>query len=92
MELAVFVGRAAELAHDFRTHGALRRNHETNVVFQSFLKKKAAGLAIFFGEIGKLLIEVRIHLQTDLFRKCLGHVVPLPIRFYVRGVHKSRAF
>jgi hypothetical protein len=49
MKLAVFVGGAAELAHDFGTHGALRRNHETNAVFQSFLKKKAAGLAIFLG-------------------------------------------
>jgi hypothetical protein len=78
MELAVFVSGAAELAHDFRTHGALRRNHETDVVLQSFLKQKPARLAIFFGEIRKLLVEVRIHLQADLFRKCLDHVVPLP--------------
>lgn len=77
MELAVFVSGAAEMAHDFRTHGALRRNHETDIVLQSFLKQKPARLAIFFGEIGKLLIQVRIHFQADLLRKCFGHVVSL---------------
>lgn len=78
MELAVFVSGAAELAHDFRTHGALRRNHEADVVLQSFLEQKPTRLAIFFGEIRKLLIEARIHLQTDLFRKGFGHAFPLP--------------
>ena len=77
MELTVFVSGAAEMAHDLGPHSALRRNHEADVVFQSFLEQKPARLAIFFGEIGKLLIEVRIHLQADLFRKCFGHVVPL---------------
>ena len=43
MELSVFVGGAAEMAHDFGTHCALRRNHEADVMFESFLKKKAAG-------------------------------------------------
>jgi hypothetical protein len=78
MELAVFVSGAAELAHDFRTHGALRRNYEADVVLQSFLEQKPARLAIFFGEIRKLFIEARIHLQADLFRKSFGHVFPLP--------------
>ena len=92
MELAVFVGGATELAHDFRTHGTLRRNHEADVVLQRFLEQKPPRLAIFFGEIGKLLIEVRIHLQADLFRKCFGHVVSPSVRFYTGRVHKSREF
>jgi len=77
MELAVFVSGEAELLHDFRTHGALRRNHEADVVLQSSLEQKPARLAIFFGEIGQLLIEVRIHLKADLFRECFSHVVSL---------------
>jgi hypothetical protein len=67
MEFVVFVSGAAELAHDFGTHCALGRNHEANVMLQGLLEKKAAGLAIFFGEIGKLPIKMRMHLQADFF-------------------------
>jgi hypothetical protein len=36
-------------------------------MLQGLLEKKAAGLAIFFGEIGKLPIKMRMHLQADFF-------------------------
>jgi hypothetical protein len=72
MELAVLVGGAAEMAHHFRPHGALRRNDKADVVLQGLFEKKAAGLSVFLGEIGKLPIEARIHLQTYFFVSVLA--------------------
>jgi hypothetical protein len=85
MKLAVFVGGAAEMIHHFRTHGALRRNHEAKIMFQGFLKKKAPGLAIFLGKFGKPVVETNIHFQTDLFCKSFGHRLPFPEPVYMFG-------
>ena len=92
MELAVFVGGASEMAHDFRPNRALRRNYELNVMFQRLFKKKAAGLSVFLGERGKLAIKARIHFQADLFCKCFGHALASLKRSYARELQKSREF
>ena len=85
MELAVFVSGTAEMAHNIRPYRALGRNHKANIVFQGFLEQKPSRLTILLGEFGKLLIEMRIHLQADLFRECFGHVDSLSCSILLAG-------
>lgn len=88
MELSVFVGRAAEMAHDLRPNCALRRNHEAQIVLQGFLEKKSARLPIFRGQFGELLIEPGIHLQADFSGVRFGHeIVPSGMILDCEGRH-----
>jgi hypothetical protein len=73
MELTVLIGGAAEMAHDFWTHGTLRWDHETDVVLKGFFEQKPAGLSVLLGKRGELLIEMHIHLQTDLLSERFRH-------------------
>jgi hypothetical protein len=86
MELAIFVSGAAEMTHNFRPHRALRWDHEAEVVLESFLEQKPAGLSILLGEIRKLLIETHVHLKANFLGEHLRHRAFPPNEILLAGV------
>jgi hypothetical protein len=76
----------AELAHHFRTHGALAWRHEPKIVLQS--RHNISRLLILFGEFRNLRVVTGVQSRSDLL---LGKLKQARLSFFYLVLRQRRA-